>query len=71
MQGNIRGGGNVDKEMDVQAIYYLYSTVPNGRMFGEHCTGRDLETNSLGLIEVLSLHFLGRTEENHKEPWSG
>jgi hypothetical protein len=40
-------------------------------MIDEQWIGRDLEENNLGLIEVLSKHFPGRTEENHKEPWSG
>jgi hypothetical protein len=36
-----------------------------------HNTGKDLEVSDPGLIEVLSQHLLGVTEENHENPRAG
>jgi hypothetical protein len=37
-------------------------------MTDEWYIGNDLEESSCGLIQILSLHFPGRTEENYEKP---
>jgi hypothetical protein len=40
----------------------------NGRIIEEWCIGKDLEESGRGVIEVLSSHSPGETEENHEKP---
>jgi hypothetical protein len=57
-------------EQQIYVRYLMTFSVPRQysvKWYGERWTGKNLEGNGHGLIEVLSWHFPGGTEENQNE----